>query len=69
MNPDQKARTARILGYICVAVGALNLTLVAVQAAGGQTQAGFSLLVTGVVALTGGFFMLVLGKRKSTPGG
>ncbi len=69
MSPDQKARTARILGYICVAVGALNLTLVAVQAAGDQTQAGSPLLVTGVAALTIGFIMLALGKRKSTPGG
>ena len=69
MNPEQKARTARILGYICMAVGALNLTLVAVHAAGDQTQAGFPLLGTGIAALTIGFIMLALGKRKSTPGG
>ena len=69
MNPDQKARTARILGYICIAVGALNLTLVAVQAARDQTQAGYPLLGTGIAALTLGFIMLTLGKRKSTPGG
>ena len=50
MNDDQKAKLARVLGYICVAVGALNLTLVAVQAALGQTDSAFSLLVTGISA-------------------
>ncbi len=69
MNADQKAKLARVLGYICVTVGTLNLTLVAVQAARGQTDSGFSLLVTGISALLLGVIMLVRGKRKPTSEG
>lgn len=32
MTPDQKAWTARILGYICVVVGVLNLAIVGTRA-------------------------------------
>ena len=64
MTPDQKATTARILGYICVVVGVLNLAITGVRALQGQTEGGSPLLVTGVVALSMGIFMLALGKRK-----
>ena len=31
MTPDQKAKAARILGYICLVVGVLNLAMSGVQ--------------------------------------
>jgi len=69
MTPDQKAKPARLLGYTCVAVGALNLAITGVRAFQGQTEAVSALLVTGVVALSMGIFMLALGKRKPTSEG
>ena len=69
MNPDQKARTARILGYICVAVGALNLVLAGILTLRGQTQVEFALLGTGFGALTCGIIVLTLGKQLSKSGG
>ena len=63
MDANKKARVARVLGYICITVGTLNLILVVA----GRTQSGSALLVTGVSALTGGIFMVALGKRKPTP--
>ena len=69
MTPDQKAKAARILGYICVVVGVLNLAMTGVDALQGQTEGGFTLLLTGGVALSMGIFMLALGKRKPTSQG
>jgi sugar phosphate permease len=69
MTPDQKAKTARILGYICVVVGVLNLAIIGVHALQGQADGTSPLLVTGVVALSMGIFMLALGKRKPTSQG
>ena len=69
MTPDQKAKTARILGYICVVAGALNLVLAGTLALRGETQVGFSLLVAGVGALTVGVIILTRGKQKPESGG
>jgi len=69
MTADQKAKTARILGYICVVVGVLNLAIAVVYALQGQTDGRSPILVTGVVALSMGIFMLALGKRKPTSQG
>jgi hypothetical protein len=66
MTPDQKAKSARILGYISVVVGVLNLTIIGVQAFQGEAKGGFPLLITGVTALSMGIFMVALGKRKPT---
>ena len=66
MTPDQKAKTARILGYISLVVGVVNLTIIGVQAFQGEAESGSPLLVTGVAALSTGIFMLALGKRKPT---
>jgi len=69
MTPDQKAKTARILGYICVVTGALNLVLAGTLALLGETQVGFPLLGTGVGALTVGIIILTRGKQKPESGG
>ena len=69
MNPEQKIRTARILGYICLSVGALNLTIVGVLAVQEQTLPGLPLLVTGIVSVTMGIFMLALARQKPPAGG
>jgi len=69
MTPDQKAKTARILGYICMVVGVLNLAIIGVHALQGQAERTFHLLVTGVVAVSMGVLMLALGKRKPTSQG
>ena len=64
MNAEQKRKTARILGYICILVGALNLTITAVKASQEQALEGSPLLITGIVAVSMGIFMLALGKQK-----
>jgi len=64
MTPDQKATTARILGYICVVAGALNLVLAGTLTLRGETQVGFPLLGAGVGALTVGVIILTRGKRE-----
>jgi len=69
MTPDQKATTARVLGYICVVAGVLNIAITGVHALQGELEGASPLLVTGVVALSMGVFMLALGKRKPTPQG
>jgi len=69
MTPDQKAKTARVLGYICVVVGVLNLAITAVHILQDQSEGTSHLLVTGVVALSMGIFMLALGKQKPTSQG
>ncbi len=63
MDADKKAKFARVLGYICVAVGVLNLTLAVVD-----RPAGSALPATGLSALTLGIIMIALGKQKPTPG-
>jgi hypothetical protein len=63
MNADRKAKLARILGYICVAVGVLNLTLYVVDRPGGA-----ALPAAGLSALTLGIIMIALGRQKPTPG-
>ena len=62
MNADKKAAFARILGYICVAVGLLNLALAVVDRPGRS-----ALTATGLSALTLGITMIALGKRKPKP--
>lgn len=69
VSADGKARFARILGYVCIAVGALNVVLVAVGVARGEALLRSPLLITGIVALMMGIFMLALGKRKPSPDG
>ena len=69
MTPEQKAKTARILGYICVVTGALNLVLAGILTLRGQTQVTFPLLGTGFGALTVGIIMLTRGKQRSKSGG
>ena len=69
MNDVQKIRMARILGTICLLVGALNLSITAVQATREQTETQSSLLVTGVVALASGIFMLAMARKKPPSGG
>lgn len=69
MNSVQKVRTARIIGFVCLAVGALNLTITAVHMIRGQPQADTPLLVTGIAALMSGIFMLALAKQKPPSGG
>jgi len=69
MNSDQKVRTARIIGFVCLVAGALNLTITAVRMIRGQPQIDTPLLVTGIVALTAGIFMLALAKQKPPSGG
>ena len=66
MDADKKAKIARILGYILLAVGVLNLTLAGVQLARDRTQAG-SLFVTSFVALGMGIIMVSRGRQKPTP--
>lgn len=67
MNSGKKARIARILGYICLGTGGLNLTIVGVSMAQDEMQQGSPLLVTGLAALSSGVIMLALGKRKPAP--
>ena len=69
MNHEQKIRTARILGYICLFVGVLNLAVGGVFAVREQALPGLPLLVTGIVPVTSGIFMLALASRKQPPGG
>ena len=69
MDPDRKAKIARILGYVCVAAGAFNLVIAGILMLRGQTEVRFSLLGTGFGALTGGIIMLALGKQRSGSGG
>jgi hypothetical protein len=69
MGPDRKAKIARILGYVCVAAGALNLVLAGILTLRGQTQVTFPLLGTGFGALTVGIIMLTRGKQRSKSGG
>jgi hypothetical protein len=65
MNPDQKARFARILGYICVAAGTLNLVLAGILLFRDGTQVGWPLLGTGVGALTVGLILLTRQKQSN----
>ena len=65
MNPDRKTNAARILGYICVVAGALNLVLAGVLVLWDQTQDVFPVLTTGFGALTLGIILLTLVKQKS----
>lgn len=69
MGPDRKAKTARILGYICVVVGALNLVLAGMLALRDETLVEFPLLGAGLGALTLGIIMLYLGKQRPKSGG
>ena len=54
MDPDKKAKAARVLGYFCIVVGALNLAMAIV----GTAQARMPLLATGAGALAVGIIML-----------
>lgn len=67
MSPDRKATTARILGYVCVAVGVLNLVLGALRATG-QRDSGLRLLMTGIAALTIGLILMITSRRKPSSG-
>jgi len=69
MGPDRKTKAARILGYICVVAGALNLVLAGVLVLRDQTLMGFPLLLSGVGALTLGIIVLTRGEQKSRSGG
>jgi hypothetical protein len=68
MDPDRRAKTARILGYICVVAGALNLVLAGMLALRDQTQVEFPLLGAGLGALTLGIIMLALVKQRPKSG-
>ena len=69
MNAEQKTRTARILGYICLFVGTLNLAVAGVHAVREQSLPGLPLLVTGFVSVMMGIFMLALARQKPPSGG
>jgi len=69
MNPEQKIRTARILGYICLFTGMLNLVVGGVHTVREHTLPGLPLLVTGVVSVMMGIIMLALARRKPPSGG
>jgi uncharacterized integral membrane protein len=69
MSPDRRAKTVRMLGYICVVAGALDLVLAGVLALRDQTQAELPLLGAGIGALTLGIIMLALGKQGPKSGG
>ena len=63
MNDDQKAKLGRVLGYICIATGALNLTLVAIRVTRGHMELEFAVLGSGITALMLGIIMLARAKR------
>ena len=65
MDPERKAKTARILGYICVVAGAMNLVIAAMLILRGQQQVGFPLLGSGFGALTVGIIILTRRKQRS----
>ena len=64
MSPEQKIRTARILGYVCLFVGVLNLSIVGAHAVRELTFAGLPLFVTGIVSVMMGIIMLGLARQK-----
>jgi hypothetical protein len=68
MDADKKAKIARTLGFICLGVGLLNMTLAVVAMGSGRTQSGTPLLATAVGAFTIGIFLVTRGKGKATPG-
>jgi hypothetical protein len=68
MNAEQKVRMARVLGVICLVVGAMNLVIVLVQGGGEQSQTGSPLFITGLAALSGGALMLAVSKRRPPSG-
>ena len=63
MDSERKQKLARILGYVCLAVGALNVVLAGILMLRDQTQVG-ALLGSGAGALTMGIIMLAVTKRK-----
>ena len=63
MDSNKKATFARVLGYICLAVGALNLIFVVVD----RPESGTALFVTGISALSIGIIMIALGRKKTAP--
>jgi uncharacterized membrane protein HdeD (DUF308 family) len=67
MNSAKKARIAMVLGYICLVVGVLNVTIVVVSMARDEMQEGSPLLVTGLAAISCGIIMLAVSKRKPAP--
>jgi hypothetical protein len=69
MDSDRKTKTALILGYICVVVGALNLVIGGILLLRGQQQVGFPLLGSGFGALTVGIIVLTRGKQRPESGG
>jgi len=69
MTPDQKARTARILGYICLMAGALDLVLALLLSLRDKALVGFPLLGSGVGAVTIGIIMLALARNKPRSAG
>jgi hypothetical protein len=69
MDPDRKAKIGRILGYVCVAAGALDLVLAGILMLRGQTEVRYPLLGTGFGALTGGIILLALGRQRPRSGG
>ena len=68
MKPDQKRKLGRYLGYFCVVVGTFNLVLAGILALRDATQVAYPLLGSGLGALTGGFIILAVGRRKPSPG-
>ena len=64
MDSDKKIRVARIIGFFSLAAGILNLAVVAVLFVQGQKLPASAVLVTGIVAISGGVFMLALAKQK-----
>ena len=63
MDTNQKIKFARVLGSICIVVGAVNLIFAAVDRPTGPT-----LFVTGISALSMGIILIAVSKRKSTSG-
>ena len=63
MDTKQKIKFARVLGTICIVIGAVNLIIAAVD-----RPAGPALSVTGISALTTGIILIAVSKKKSTLG-
>ena len=68
MDSDRKRRVAQIIGFFCLAAGILNLAVVALLFIQDQRLPASAVLVTGVVALSGGVFMLALAKQQPPSG-
>lgn len=59
MDTNQKLKLGRVLGSICIVVGAVNLIFYVMDRPNGS-----ALLATGIGALSGGFLIIALSTKK-----